>query len=378
MDTITVETVDEMETVVEEKEEEGYTVEVGQKVHDEVESEDTYVLDVINGTVYGATENDNQTDEYTGSSVDDLLENTFSDYEDDEVKVVFTVTEDLETTGGEEVVPNELAAGLSSLFYIIQGYETEVTQNNTEATEFEMNSAIADGPLADAQIVLQAAIDNPNKEIRDVEYEATEASEDSFYDSDQEADAAAAQMRRSGDYSRVEVEEVHNVTVGGLSRRACMNYVNGDTYADYVTRNCYADNPRLGLLSTYTFVATTQARVTGYYYILNGSYVATDYTVSYTRTEGTITVLKETYDKYYEIDGERPMYTVVTTSEKKENDKCITTTDTVPEAAAPATEKTVPEKLVNTGVNENTNYGFVLAFSSLTLFAALLLKKRMN
>ena len=59
------------------------------------------------------------------------------------------------------------------------------------------------------------------------------------------------------------------------------------------------------------------------YYTYNVAYIASDYTVTYNGTKGTITIRKASADKYYEIDAEKPEYTVTTSGTVIEDALCL-------------------------------------------------------
>ena len=94
------------------------------------------------------------------------------------------------------------------------------------------------------------------------------------------------------------------------------------------------------------------------YYQYNGTYVATDYTVNYRGTAGNVTIKKTSADKYFEIDAERPEYTVTTTGTVEEDTACLNS------------------KTVNTGVEEGIPYELIALLASLGLITLVSRKLR--
>lgn len=439
-ETITVETADEKEAVVSEKEEEGYSVEVEGKEHETTTEE--YKFNVFNGRVTSATKDGSAIGDYNGRRTTSVLaDNEFTDYEDDDVKVVNTVTENIQVINGSQVLSSRAGANFYAYILSAQGYDTNVTQNNTERTNFEITSRRVLGNL---EIISRANItaiqNNPNKEILDLRVNSTNNARtlrEEEYTTRDEADGAAATLRNTGLYERVDVSEeidtnkdnatkvtqepvaftwTHNdtepyteavetngvetgyrnyyavvtpvtednVRVQRLTREQCNTMLNSNEYESYTNKQCtreFSLNP-FDVRFTFTahrdadtiingfydeYVYALKYKVSAYYYRYTGSYIATDYTVSYTGNRGTIDVSKATTDKYYDINGTRPLYNVATTGTKEDNGSCVTTTATTSEEA----------KTVDTGVRENSYYKVVLITSLSVLFITVLSRKKL-
>ena len=437
-DTETVERAAEKEAVVSEKEEEGYSVVVVEKTHDATIEE--YAFNVLNGIVRSATKDNSEVTNYDGMDSEEVINSEFTDYEDDDTKIVNKVTVNTEVISESETRATRLSANSYAAELRSDGFTATVTQNNTERTNFEIISRNA---LWSFQVTpranTMAANANPGKEILDLRLNlvinARVQKEEEFTTRD-EAEARANELRNSGSYESVRTsveiddtdptkvvdkeetewtapnldpytedvytdnditgyryfyneevveEEADSVNINNLSSRRCNQYLNSDEYANWTDKACtrQSNNPFSQAYNLFTFTANKPAvtRTQGYYdeyqfdvkyivrysyYSYTGSYIATDYTVSYNGTRSNINVVKEIYDKYYEIDGTRTRYDVETTGTKTNNGSCV------------VSETDDSTKTINTGVKENTSYEMVLVVSISLLATTFMFRKRFN
>ena len=431
-DTITVETNDEKDSVVEEKEDEGYTVTAEEKMHEkETEEYEFNTLNgrVKNAKVDGSTTNDYNgvnSEELLNDEFSD-----FEDGDSKIVNTITIDSENI--NGSEVrpsfFGANLYATTLRRDGYTTSIRQNNTERTSFEITSKRRLLTLE----ARLQATNKALNDNPDKDILDLRLNATinpRVVKKEEYSTSDERDARARELEATGLYERVELvtdidqSDTHLVSTNQEVEWTSTNedpyyedvYTDNDvtgyryyylaekeiapeevktnTYltmaACQVGKAFYRDYDSVTCERTAPFVYTLTAiknRVTtmqGYYdeykyaikYLVNysyysykGSYIATDYTVSYTGNKSNIKVVKDTYDKYYDINGTRKLYNVVTTGEKEDNNSCKTITTT--------TATTDEGKTVNTGVRENTYYKVVLLSSLLVLIATVALRKRL-
>lgn len=401
-DTITVEASRERDNVIEEKEEEGYTVEATEKEHEAAVL--NFNFDLLNDAVQAATINGTQVSGYDGKSENDITNSTeFQDFEDEDVKVEHEITTNTEDVSGSEIFSTRDSANARRNELRNQGYTANVTQNNfTPASEqFSLNRRLSLYELATLGYDM-AADKNPGKEIvfaaitPNPIFGSNEVVErDQVQDLDS-ANQLADEKRATGKYETVTVEteidnNKDNATLvsqknpGEIDPQQPTSEYDEDVYTDNeVTgyRHHYTvSEPKeyhetirnftgfgsyaqcLGQISNYrdqgyynivcdlvsfgTTVMTGDITrnedvpyydeyeynklyfVRANYYNYTLSYIATDYTLNYRGTTGNIAIKRSSIDKFYEINGSRPEFTVNTTGNILEDTACLNANKTI-------------------------------------------------